>query len=194
LSADVNATLASWNTNAAAGMIGAANVRMEGIDRRTMSAEAQVVYTDASGTYTRVVGPTAPLTNVTGVYAVVPGPLETDDLTFSVNTQVIVHATLYLEGPTNGTDQQVSLKVQVSADGGGVWTDIPGTRQRFRLRNTSALSSPSYPGIATSASWSVYTAVPSGATRMYRIGYITANVLVPFEVLSGTIFTETFTF
>jgi hypothetical protein len=195
LSADVNATLASWNTNAAAGMIGAANVRMEGIDRRTMSADAHVVYTVASGTYTEAILPTGPLTNITGIYAVVP-LLITDSLSFSVNTQIIVHATLYFESAASAVSQQVAFKMQFSVDGGGTWTDIPGTRQRFSLRDTQPLADPltPFPGIATSASWSVYTAAAATQVVLFRIGYLTANAVIPFEVLSGTIFTETFTF
>lgn len=195
LSADVNATLASWNTNAAAGMIGAANVRMEGIDRRTMSADAHVVYTVASGTYTALTLAAGPLTNITGIYAVVPS-LITDSLSFSVNTQIIVHATLYMESAVNAVGQQVSFKMQFSVNGGGTWTDIPGTRQRFSLRNTQPLADPAtpFPGIATSVSWSVYTAAAATQVVLYRIAYITANAVIPFDVLSGTIFTETFTF
>lgn len=49
-SADVNATLASWNTALGAAAIGANNVRPEGLDRRSLSAGIAAVYSGNRGT------------------------------------------------------------------------------------------------------------------------------------------------
>lgn len=196
-SADVNSSLTSWNTGTAAGSIDETNVRMEGIDRRTMSAAEHVVYTTASGVNTRVIGPSGGVNNNSGSYAEVPGPLTTSDLTFDVNAQIIVHATLYMEGATNTTGTIVSLIMQSSSNGGGAWSDMVGTRQRFSTGNTASGlngftdAAVPYPGIATSASWSVYFTVAAGQTGMFRIAYQTSD-LENINFLSGTIFTETF--
>jgi hypothetical protein len=129
-SADVNATLDSWSTETAAGSINGDNVRMEGIDRRTLSAEEQVVFTEASGTFTRIIGSSGAVTSV-GVYVVVPGPLDTStDFTFAEDTELIVHATLYVESNPSTGLRRIRLIMQESDDSGGSWTDMVGTLQQ----------------------------------------------------------------
>jgi hypothetical protein len=199
-SADVNATLQSWSDNTGPGDISGPNVRLEGIDRRTMSAAEHVVYTTASGTATTVITSSGAVSNITGVYAVVPSLL-TANLTFATNQQIIVHASTYFEVDTDAAQQTVRLIMQSSTNGGGAWSDMVGTEQYFRVRDAYSAApvgftdvATPFPGIATSASWGVYFTAVAASTCMFRIAFQTtlAAPTVTFE--NGTIFTETFNF
>ena len=197
----VNATATSFQNATAAGALGANNVRLEGVDRRTLSPTGHVVFTTETGTNTPVVvAPVSLVHNATGIYAVVPGPLQTGSMTIATTTRVILHCSLYMESLTflAGTSLRVTLILQQSADAGVSWSDLTGTLQRFQMRNTGAYCNQAgttdIPGISTMATWSV-TVVATGNPVLYRCAFQTLNdsttggVDIRFD--TGTIFVET---
>ena len=200
-SSAVNATLTSWNNATAAGSINQVNVNLEGIDRRSLSPSAHVVFTTEVGTNTpTVVTPNSTVHNATGVYVVVPGPMETIQMTVASTTRILLHCSLYMESAAipAGNALRVDLILQVSDDGGATWTDLVGTRQQFQMRDTGSYCSVGgpndIPGIATSATWSTF--VVQGANPVtYRAAFKTVNdsttggTDITFK--SGTIFVET---
>jgi hypothetical protein len=171
---------------------------MEGIDRRTMSAPAQVVYTEASGGSTLVLTSAGAVSNNTANYVVVPGggpDMEIGPLTFTIDSQIIVHATLYFEGTAAAVPEPIYLIMQVSTNGGGAWTDMVGTAQVYATRDFSGagfttVGATACPPACTSASWSTWFSATAGQSLNFRIGYKTT--LGPVTFLNGTMFTETF--
>ncbi len=192
-SAAVNLTLSSWNSATAAGQIGASNVRLEGIDRRTLSGPGHVVFTEETGTNTPViVGATLATNSV--AYALVPGATcpAAGDLSMSTHTRVLLHAALDISSPALAPAPlpMITVILQQSTDGGGTWTDLIGTRQRFSVRLIGVLcaTATSIPGVVATPGWCV-TVAPLATVR-YRIAYKTVNG--NFNLNSGTIFVETF--
>lgn len=202
-SADVNATLTSWNTGTAAGQIGADNVRVEGVDRRTMSAAEHVVGSAAPGNNTIVTIPITGPARSTGVWAAVP-LLTTVDSTYNGTTDVIVHAHVDIRsaaqagGVVPPEALAVSLRLEVSSNSGASWSPVNGSVQTFQMRETgnlcSTAASPKRPGLKAPATWSVYAGQPTG-TRRYRVAYqtafdgSTAGGVDP-DFWAGTIFVE----
>lgn len=200
----VNATMTSWVNATAAGAIGGNNVRVEGVDRRTMSAAAHVVFTEEVGTNTIADFGTssAAMTNVTGSYddIVCGSNVRTSTTTIDVDTQVILHASVFITGARKALTPSGYCRValQQSTDGGATWTTITGTRQDFRMKDSAALgvsfvdpnagAPDDVPGIRATATWGVKVTPPGGAVS-YRIGYQTANA--SFTFLNAQIFLET---
>jgi len=197
---DVNATLTSFNTATAAGQLGATNVRVEGVDRRTMSATNHLVQTKDYGNNTTVAtafaGPTTPSP---GVYATV---VQTADVTVSLPTRLLVHASCGLHSlPQNlGAPRLlVELRLEYSDDGGGTWTYCNSTYRPFRTRDTSGVYG-GYPGINGSMTWCWRDAAPLGTPRRYRIAYQSTNSTdvvgpppgIAFTIDNGVIFIEPF--
>lgn len=189
-SANVNATMTSWNTATAAGQIGAANVRPEGIDRRTMSATAHVVATTEIGTNdVNQISTVGAFTHSTGVYAVVPigqaaapylGTLRTNTMTVAATSQVIVHASTYFvtsPEPTGTPSVLVTLALQRSADGGATWATITGTERAYQMRESTISDRDAagnrLPAIAQSCTWALADNQTGSLT--YRVVYKTAN-------------------
>lgn len=180
-SADVNATLTSFNDATAAGQLGATNVRQEGIDRRTMSAAGHVVQTQDYGNNTTVAtafaGPTAPSP---GAYATV---VQTADVTVTLPTKLLIHASCGFHSDPQDTGDPVLLlefRLEYSDDSGGTWTAMDGTYRPYEMRDVGAYchvagAGPEYPGINNSMTWCWREALPTGAPRRYRIAYKSTN-------------------
>lgn len=184
-SADVNATLTSWNSATAAGQVGAANVALEGVDRRTMSADAHVVSTAESGSDTIVVstGPSAAAAS-TGVYTVVTCgvAIQTNAMTIAVAHKVYIHASVLVRAAAVAAGNPrllVEVILQQSTDAGVSWTSLVGTRRRFRMRDFAVANqfttvNHEIPGIIGSATWKI--GVTSGGTStIFRMAFQTTN-------------------
>ncbi len=191
-SADVNATLSSFNAATAAAQLGSNNVRFEGIDRRTMDADTHVVGSAAYGNNTSVaITTTGPIANATALYVVVPG-LITASLTIPTTAKCLLHASVGLDNPDQAAGPMVLVDciLQRSDDVGVSWADLAGTRRRIQMRDTiPAALSVNQPGIKASISWTVRI-TPTGAAALYRVGYKTVNGNITFT--NGTIFPEPF--
>lgn len=196
----VNATITSWNTATAAGAIGADNVRVEGVDRRTMSAAGHVVATEEIGSNTIVSSAltSGAVTNTSGSYVVVTcgaTNLETNDMTIASTSKVIIHASVFASGDrkVGAPTGLIQLAIQRSSDGGATWSTLTGTEQNFRYRVQPALylvdpgGANFVPGIKASVTWGVANTVTTGTWR-YRVGYQTAAASAEF--LNGVIFPE----
>lgn len=203
-STNVNATISSWNSATAAGQIAAPNVRIEGIDRRTLSAAGHVVCTNEAPA---MVGSATNSGLVhSAVNAVVPlnggvTPLQTPAITLaSIVRIVLLHASVSFTCAPQVTGKPrllVSLYLEVSTNGGAAWTPIAGTHQEFMTRETGNLSDLAavpnlVPGLARCATWGITVPPVNGA--LYRVAYSTLNdttaggVDVIFQ--TGVIFTE----
>ena len=202
-SADVNATMTSWNSATAAGQIAADNVRMEGIARLTFSNAGQVIATDENPAL--VASATASGLVRSAAYAVVPlnaaaTPLQTASITIgAVSRIVLVHASVYFICASQiaaAPRLLVDLILQYSTDGGGAWTSMTGSEQSFQTRQTGNLANnggaTQIPALARCATWGYYFVAP--ATAIYRVAYKTTNdagaggVDVNFQ--NGSIFVE----
>lgn len=203
LSADVNATLTSWNSGTATGQIGATNVRMEGVDRRTMSAAQHVVNTQAAADNTIVTIPITGPARSTAAWSGVP-LLVTVDSAYDGSADVIVHAHVDIRSASQVTGMaqpplMVGVRIEQSIDAGASWTTVVGTPQWFQMRETGALCSaaanPKVPGIKAAATWSVYVGKRTNTWR-FRVAYYTEydgsypNGVDP-DFWAGTIFVET---
>lgn len=199
-SADVNATLTSWNAGSAAGQIGAENVRVEGIDRRTMSAAEHVVGSASVGSNTiTTIGATLAQRS-TGVWAGVP-LLGCGTVVFGAERYGILHAHIDFRSASLGAGNprlQVLFRIEYS-ENYGPFTTVVGSVQRFRMRDTGVLCSrtapPSIPGLLGSATWSVRVGGSILNTYQFRVAFQTnfdgasAGGVDP-DFLAGTIFLE----
>lgn len=183
-SADVNSTINSFNAGTAAGMLVAQNVRVEGIDRRTMSADQHVVGTDEYGDNTTVyVDDTGPIQNATALWVGVPG-LQTASVTVTLPTRLLLHASLRIDGATatflSTARLRVQLRLERSDDAGLTWTYLDGTYRSFRFKDLNTalgatiLATLVTPGIQRSVSWSLYT-LPTGNPAIYRVAFKTTD-------------------
>lgn len=191
-SADVNSTLTSFNSGTSAGQLNAYNTRVEGIDRRTLSASTHLVGTLEYGNNTTVyVDDTGPIQNASVNWMEVPG-LITSSVTVTLPTRLLLHASLRIDGDTATFLSTVRLRVQLrlerSDDGGATWTYLDGTYRSFRFKdlNTATgaaiLSTLVTPAIQRSVSWSLYT-IPTGAPAKYRVAFKTTDA---GDVVGGT--------
>lgn len=207
-SADVNATMTSWNTATAAGAIDVENVRPEGIDRRSLSATNHVVDSELVGTNSPIERVTASgnVTNTTGTAAVITygdGTLATaEDITLTSGRKLVVHASLYVRGGTLPTSLAATLPavwvvLQKSTDGGAAWSTLSGTRRTFRLRDVrtgtgmgtypAGGAGTNIPRVARSINI-VYDATTLGVAQRFRVAFETENYA--FNFINGTIWCE----
>lgn len=201
-SAGVNQTLSSFNAGTAAGSFVAKNVRLEGIDRRTMSGTGHVVFTTEIGTNTPVSSTgTSGLVRSTGAWSVVnPGTaLVTNSVTIVVTHRTILSASVAFTGQYGAAAAPrlyLELVLQQSVDAGVTFTSIIGTHQGFQLRQVGAtLSGPGaeIPSLSGCATWST-TITPTGTPTLYRVAFQTTNDASTggqdINFLDGTIFLE----
>lgn len=192
-SAGPNATINSFNAATAAGQIGAANIRTEGVDRWVMNPAGNVVEMDTeSAEYT-----TASASNLINsvAYAVVPlaggaSPMITAAGVTCPNSPArpIVHASVVVRNVTTlfaATYPTVWLRIERSTDGGGTWAAVTGTERQYKMRVTGILCSVNLttdiPAIYRTATWVVYDAGGIGNTSLWRVVYRTANGSFTFE-------------
>lgn len=188
-SADVNATITSWNDGAGTADQGANNVRQEGIDRRTLSSAAQAIQA-APATFPNCIasGSTLTANALAAAYTVVSvgtnlqiGPMT--DTSSSSSEMVVVRASVWLSGPglTGATPALYELILQSSADA-ATWVDYDQTYQAFR--NTTI-------GVNTPQCVATYTVVlattPAGNRTYWRVAY-RATVALNFD--GGLIYIE----
>ncbi len=184
-STDVNATLNSFNTGTAAGALVQSNTRVEGIDRRTMSATQHVVGTNEYGNNTTVyVNDTGPIRSV-GAYAEVTG-LITPALTVTLPTRFLLHATVEVYGATatfaSGVRLRVQMRLEESTDG-VTWSALPYTYRSVRFKSLNVgVYVLLEPAIRRSVSWTTYV-LPAGAARYYRVAFQTTQA---GDVAGGT--------
>lgn len=192
-SADVNATATSWNSATAAGQIGSSNVRMEGIDRRSMNAAGNVVVADTEAAeYTQT---TNSLAVTSAAFVVIPlsGGLSNMQTPaaigpYGVSARWIIYASTYFfTQPIALTVllPYVAVRLELSDDGGGTWTAIAGSTREFQMRATNALCNPALatppdvPGISGQIVWA-QSFVPTNAAQLFRATYMTTNTTVTF--------------
>lgn len=187
-SADVNSTLTSFNSGTSAGQLNAYNTRVEGIDRRTLSASTHLVGTLEYGNNTTVyVDDTGPIQNATANWVVVPG-LITSSVTVTLPTRLLLHASLRIDGAiatfVSTARLRVQLRLERSDDNGVTWTYLDGTYRSFRFKDLSAKTTyVTYcPAMERSVSWSLYT-IPTGAPAKYRVAFKTTDA---GDVAGGT--------
>ena len=186
LSADVNATITSWNSATAAGQINALNMAMEGSDRRTFSASEHVIFTNEVGTNApnQSAVSSGAVHNTSGSYIVVTcgGAMQTNDVTVDSGHRVIVHATVFVvcSRAATGTAnyQGVQLVIQRSTDAGVSWSDVTGTTRRVKMRDVGAIAAqvlcPAYiPGVRHSVTWTVHGVHTSNVPVRWRIAFQT---------------------
>lgn len=190
-SADVNATLDSFTNGTAAGSLVGVNVRMEGVDRRTLDINGGVVSQgNSGGTYFQDTGSGA----VSSVaYAVIPlgggaSPMVMPAaITAPVSARLILHASVRVTKAAIAATAnlpRVWCELEQSVDGGGVYTKITGSERSISMRQTDALCDPTpgnaVPGISQTISWSQYVATTNVAT-LYRVTYRTVNGTFSFN-------------
>ncbi len=178
----VNASLTSWNSGTAAGQIGAANIRMEGVDRRTMSAANHVVETTEVANNTIIVSTAASgaVRSTAPAITVVTCGIAMTTATMTINIDHIpyIHASISVLSASLAAAMPrllVEVFLQVSIDAGATWTELTGTRRYFQPRDTNVNLTGGNPilGICGSVSW--MTKVTGGAARSFRIAFTTTN-------------------
>ena len=127
---DVNATISSWNAALAAGALESDNVRLEGIDRRSLSSAGHAVM----GLFDQATA--ASLGLVTS--AVDVALVTSSNLTPSPGGSIIVRASTFYFGEDQYSvnPTTVTLSIQSSTDGGTVWSTITATTL---IRNNKAI-------------------------------------------------------
>lgn len=189
-STDVNATITSWNNAAGAGDLGAANVRQEGIDRRTLSYSAQAIQSAAAGAFADVLyqsnGSSGAVTNA-GPYAVISlggvAMMVGDDTAPTVSTiQKVVRASVTFNAANSCL---VDCTLQLSATNAGPWTSASSSRQKFLI----------VAGVTAAASCvGTYTVtLEESATitnQWWRVAYMATPGNVTFQY--GTLYIETY--
>lgn len=187
-SARVNSTVTSWNAALAAGALGAANFRQEGIDRRSLSAAGHAVFEVATPP---VYSHLASLSVTSAVYAVVPlnagaTPMMTADITPSSGSDVMVRASTVFVGDSTSAvnDTLVDLVIERSTDAGATWATMATcSRHRFQIGSPSVvhLNAPvMLMGHQTGA----------GTPVRFRLSYKAAPGTIVFE--NGVIFAEVY--
>lgn len=184
-STDANATITSFEAACGAGDLGANNVRIEGVTRRTIDDSGDVVEMEHAAYFSER-SSSGPVNNTTGTPAVVSLNLGTEDMEtpdvvgMPVTARVMVHASLVVNSdaiPTTASLPRVTLWVERSNDNGGTWTALTGSRRRFRMRDTTPLCDPALfngvPGVNQTAMWAQYDA-PSTPVR-WRVSFETLN-------------------
>ena len=120
-SASINDTITSWNNALAAGALGTNNVRLEGLDRRTLSASNKAI----AGFYEQTTAGATGLVTSAAFVALVTS----SDFTPTTGGDLIVRAVTFYSGEdeyaTNNT--VVTLRIERSTDGGGTWAAAPNT-------------------------------------------------------------------
>lgn len=120
-STDVNATISSWNTALAAGALGTANFRLEGLDRRTLSAANHAIM----GFVQQYTAGTTGMVNSAAYVALCTSA----NLNPTAGGSIITRASVYYVGEdayaTNAT--VVTLAIQRSTDAGATWTTLNET-------------------------------------------------------------------
>lgn len=189
----VNATITSWNDAAGAADLGAANVRQEGIDRRTLSSAAQAVQA-APATFPNCIASGSTLTAyaITAATTVVNvgtnlqlGPMT--DLSASSSEMVVVRASVWLTAaietaPLSGVPALTELLIQSSADA-AAWVSHNSTYQSFRLSFPYANVTPNCVATYTAA-----VAVAPDASRVYwRLAFQSSG---PVSFDNGLIYVE----
>lgn len=207
VAADVNATLSSWNAATAAGQIGATNIRVEGIDRRTMAVAGNLVEkSTASASY--FVDSDSLASAVTGAWTEVQlnGGLSNmrtqAAITAPATARLILHVSLNVRKNSRTTvanTPRVLLRLERSTDNGATWSKITGTTRAFQMRDLSvtgfgAIADPSasalvVPGVRQSIAWSIYVGTVNVAT-LYRVVYDTVNPGAGFIFYGGSISPE----
>ena len=184
-SADVNATIASWNAAAGAGDIGPNNVRQEGIDRRTLSQSGQAIQAPPSLYANQVYSSATTTTGNTSVaYTWVPlaanmqiGPMT--DLSSSSSETVVVRASVWLSAAQGAT---VEMIIQSSTDA-VTWVSYDESYQAFvaQIYGVDIWR-------CTATYTSVVATTPSGSRVYWRVGYRTTAGSTTFGF--GTLYIE----
>lgn len=170
-SANVNATLTSWNTAAAAGAIGENNFREEGIDRRSLSAAAQAIqYPPAAFGNCFAEGDTSSGPLSAAAYDVINvgtdlkiGPMT--DVSTTANEKVMVRVSVWFAADC---DLLLECIIQSSADA-VTWTDYDESYQAFMIDQSSVDPPPTARCVGCYTSF-VQTH-PSGQRVYWRAAY-----------------------
>lgn len=187
-SADVNSTLTSINTACAALALGSDNVRVEGIDRRTMARINHVVETGSTVGKVSVAA-YGPVQNLTGTPVALQdgagNPMQTTaDVTVASPGEVNIHASVMVECVASNAAApfpMVIMVLQRSVDAGATWVTLTGSRRRFRMRNVTTAFNGSLngiPGVSDSVSWA-----------SNDVALLATSWRIAFETVSATGFT-----
>lgn len=189
-SADVNATITSWNNAAGAGDLGANNVRQEGIDRRTLSYAGQAIQSVAGGAYADVLytssGSSGAVTNA-GPYAVISlggVAMQAGDNAAYTNSshQKVVRASVTFRAANLCL---VDCTLQSASTNAGPWTSHTNTRQRF-LIVAGVTAAAGCVGTYTTS----YEISAGSGYQWWRVAYTATPGNVTFQY--GTLYIETY--
>ncbi len=201
----VNDTLTSWNTGTAAGQVDGTNVRVEGVDRWVMNPAGNVVEMDTEAAEYAVDSASNP-TAATTALSVVSLAGGTSDmvtpaaLNLALNSDVVVHASVHVYGDATlyvATLPEVVLYLQYSTNAGATWTSFPGSRRRYKMRETldgleclcSLNRSTTIPGIDQTVTWAHYF-VSLADDYLFRVAFENTDGVFLFNggVISPQVF------
>jgi hypothetical protein len=196
----VNATLSSFNSGTAAGQLDGTNVRLEGIDRRTMSQTVNVVEKNVATAFYFKANSSGNVNNTTGTPAVINLDggaslmVTAATITAPSTARLLLHASVQVSKAAIAVTAnlpRVWCILQQSVDNGVTWTKLTGSKRMLQMRNTGVLCDPTgatvIPGIVQTFSWSQYVATTNVATY-YRVAFETLNGDFAFSI--GTISPE----
>ena len=190
-SADVNATITSWNAAAGAGDIGPNNVRQEGIDRRTLALGGQAIQAppaDFAACFES--GSTATVNAITATWGIVDvgatlyiGPMT--DLSSSSSETVVVRASVWFAGPAldGATDPALYEFIIQSSVDAATWVDYDESYQPFQVTAFATGVQPRCVGVYTS----LVATTPAGSRVYWRVAYKASAAV---ECDGGTIYIE----
>lgn len=174
-SADVNATIASWNSAAGAGDIGPNNVRQEGIDRRTLSLSGQAIQAPPADFAACIEsGSTATPNAVAASWEIVDvgatlyiGPMT--DLSSSSSETVVVRASVWFNGNNQDAATAAALYefILQSSANASTWVDYDPSYQSFRMTQFASSALPDCVGVYTA----MVATTPSGSRVYWRVAY-----------------------
>jgi hypothetical protein len=194
-SADVNATIASWNAAAGAGDIGPNNVRQEGLDRRTLSLGGQAIQAPPAAFVNCIEsGATATVNAVAAAWAIVDvgptlyiGPMT--DLSSTSSETVVVRASLWFQGAALDAALDPALYefiLQSSADA-SAWVDYDESYQAFQVTDWVSLAGTDSVSYCVGVYTAVVATTPAGSRVYWRVAY-RATQTVTCD--SGTLYIE----
>ena len=189
-STDVNATINSWNTAAAAGAIGANNFRQEGIDRRSLSFEEQAIQSDQPGPYAdlyyensgssgAVTGAAYAVITLAGADMIVGNATGASSIT---GAKKVIRASVTFLADVSTL---VECVIQTASTAAGPWTTQSNTYQAFEtIEIILASSAP----LCASTYTSCVSETPADGNRFARVAFKASPGNVTFEY--GTLYIE----
>jgi len=194
-SADVNATITSWNNAAGAGDIGPNNVRQEGIDRRTLSLGGQAIQAPPADFSDCIEsGSTATPNAVAAAWTIVDvgptlyiGPMT--DLSSSSSETVVVRASLWFQGAAldGAGDPALYEFILQSSANASTWADYDESYQAFQVTDWVHLAGTDSVSYCVGVYTAIVATTPAGSRVYWRVAY-RATQTVTCD--SGTLYIE----